>query len=51
MVWVQVVLRKNRVVGFEYRAERQALNTWKLLRRGDDLVENGNIYLSGVLDR
>ncbi len=50
MVRVQVVLREDRVVGFEYRAEWQALDIWELLRRGDDLVENGNIYSRGVSD-
>ena len=44
MVRVETMLRKNRVVRFEDRAEWQALNVWKLLRRGDDLVENGNVY-------
>jgi len=48
MVWVEVMLRKNRVISFEDGTEWQALNIGELLRRGNNLVENGNVCLRCV---
>lgn len=48
MVWVEIMLRKDLVICFKDGTEWQALNIWELLRRCNDLVENGNVCLRCV---